>query len=115
MDEPINFDTLDIVAVAIGVVFAFSILPVPANRGTERIVVCLSALAMVTVKRYFITTKKANPNSKAGIRLAYLFITLVGTVCVGLPLVVIFADSMTEYRDGGVIKVMRSSGISYLH
>jgi hypothetical protein len=114
VDDKINFDTLDILAVAIGVVLAFSLLPVPADHGTERIVVGLSALAMVTINRFFITTKKPNPNSKAGVRLAYLFIALVGTVCVGLPLLALLFDSMAEFREGGVIKTMLGFGISLL-
>jgi hypothetical protein len=56
-------------------------------------------LAIVTFKRYFITTKKADPNLKTGIRLAYLFIVLVGTICEGLPLVTKFVDSMGEFRE----------------
>ncbi len=114
MDDKINFDTLDILAVAVGVVFAFSLLPVPADRGTERIVVGLSTFAMVTVKRFFITTKKPNPNSTAGIRFVYLFIALVGTICVGLPVVAMFVDSMSEFREGGVFIAMLGFGVVLL-
>jgi len=114
VEDRINFDTLDILAAAIGVICAFSLLPFPAERGTERTVVGLSVFAMVAVKRFLITTKKPNPNSNAGIRLAYLFIAFIGTVCVGLPLVAIFVDSMTEFREGGVVKVMLGFGIILL-
>lgn len=114
MDEKINFDTLDILAAAIGAVIAFSLLPVPADRGTERVVVGLSVLAMVIVKRFFITTKQPNPNSKASVRLVYLFIALVGTVCVALPTVAMFVDSMAEFREGGVFKTLLVFGIALL-
>lgn len=114
MDDRFNFDTLDILAAAIGIVFAFSILPFPVDRFTERTVVGLSVVAMIGGKRLFLTTKKANPDSTAIIRLAYLFIALVGTVCVGLPLLAIFVDSMTEYREGMVIEGMLSLGITLL-
>jgi hypothetical protein len=114
VDDKINFDTLDILAAAIGVVLAFSLLPVPAHHGTERTVVGLSVLAMVTIKRLFITTKKPNPNSKGGIRFAYLFIALVGTICVGLSLLALFVDSMAEFRVGGVTETMLGFGIFLL-
>ena len=113
MDDQLNFDTLDILAVAMGAGFAFSLLSLPADRGTERIVVGLSVLAMVTLKRYFIKTKQPNPNSNAGIRLAYLFIALVGTVCVGLPLIAMLADFRNEFREG-VIEALLGSGIVLL-
>lgn len=114
MNDRINFDTLDILAAAIGLIIAFSLLPVPADRNTERIVVGLSVLAMVSVKRFFVKTKQPNPHSKAGIRFAYLFIALVGTVCIALPLLAIFVDSMAEYREGGVSQTMLGFGITLL-
>ena len=50
MSDRNNFDTLDILAGAIGVAFAFIVLPFPADRGTERIVVGISVLLMVAIK-----------------------------------------------------------------
>lgn len=114
MSDRLNFDTLDILAAVAGVAFAFFLLPFPAERNTERIVVGLSALAAVTLKRFFIKTKKSNPDSKPGVRLAYLFLALVGTVCLALPLLAIFDDSMAEYREGLVFNTLLGLGITLL-
>ncbi len=113
MDERNNFDTFDILAAAIGVVFAFMLLPQPVDRLTERIVVPLSMLAAVTIKRLCFPTKEANPDSKTSIRMVYLFIALTGTVCMGLALLAIFAD-LQEFSTPSVIKIMLGSGIVFL-
>ena len=113
MSDKNNFDTLDILAAAIGLVLAYTLLPQPVDRGTERVVVVLSMLALVTIKRFCIPTKAANPNSNTGVRMAYLFIALFGTACMGLALIAIFAD-LVEFREPGVTELLLGSGIALL-
>lgn len=74
----------------------------------------LSVLAMVRLIRCFITTKKPNLNSKAGIRLAYLFVALVGTVSVAIPTVAMFVGFMPELNEYSVFETMFGIGIALL-
>lgn len=113
MSDQNNFDTLDILAGAIGVALAFMLLPFPADRLTERIVVGLSVFVMVIIKRYFFPTKVANPDSKASIRMGYLLIALIGTVCLALALLGIFSD-LQEFSNPAVIEILLGVGIVLL-
>lgn len=113
LNDKNNFDTLDILAAAVGVVFAFIVLPQPSVHSTERIVVSLFVLAAVFVKRYCFPTKRANPNSSRGLRMAYLFIALIGTVCAGLALLGLFID-IQELREPEVTKTLLGSGVVLL-
>jgi polyferredoxin len=113
MDDQLNFDTLDILAAAVGVVIAFMLLPFPADRLTERIVVPLCALAVVTIKRFVIRTKQPNPDSSTSVRLVYLLIAIVGTICLGLALLAIFID-LQEFSEPEIIEVLLGSGIIML-
>jgi len=113
MDERNNFDTLDILAGAIGVAIGFMLLPFPADRLTERIVVGISVFIMVVIKRCFFPTKQANPDSKASIRMGYLLIALVGTVCLALALLGIFSD-LQEFSDPSIIEILLGVGITLL-
>ena len=113
MGDRNNFDTLDILAGAIGVTFAFMLLPQPVDRFTERVVVPLSMLAMVTIKRFFFPTKEANPDSNTGVRMAYLFIAIAGTIASGLALLARFAD-LQDFSDPAVIENLLGVGIALL-
>ena len=113
LNERNNFDTLDILAAAIGMVIAFSLLPVPADRGTERIVVCLSILVIVTIKRMWFPPRPANPDSSRLLRMGYLFIAISGTACVALAFVGIFLD-VSELRVPTVFILLLGGGTSLL-
>ncbi len=58
----LNFDTFDVLAAGLGVIAAFSVLPVHGDRHTERIVVALSAFFAVAVKRKIVLTLTPNPD-----------------------------------------------------
>lgn len=88
-------------------------MPFPADRLTERIVVGLSVFIMVVIKRCFFPTKVANPDSNVGIRMAYLFIAIAGTIFLALALLGIFAD-LQEYSEPVVIETLLGFGIVLL-
>jgi FtsH-binding integral membrane protein len=113
MDDKLNFDTLDVLAAAIGVVIAFMILPNPVDRMTERIVVPLCMLAIVTLKRFFIRTREPNPESNTSIRMIYLLIAIIGTICMGIALLAMVAD-LQELNQPDIVEVMLGSGIALL-
>ena len=68
---------------------------------------------MVAIKRFYFPTKEANPDSNTGLRMSYLFIALIGTICLGLSLLAIFAD-LQEFSEPVVIKTLLGSGIGML-
>ncbi len=113
MSDRNNFDTLDILAAAIGVALAFMMLPFPSDRTTERVVVGISVFLMVVIKRCIFPTKTANPESKASTRMAYLLIALIGTACLALALLGIFAG-LEEFSKPAVIEILLSVGIALL-
>lgn len=91
MADKSNFDALDILAGAIGLVLAFVVLGSSADRGTERLVVVVCVAAAVAIKRLLIRTRSAKANSSVVVRMCYLFVAFTGTACVGLALLATFA------------------------
>lgn len=98
MNDKLNFDTIDILFAAIGGFVALSILPFPADRLIERIVVPLSMLLMVTIKRFLFPTKLPNPDARGILRMTYLLIAFVGTAFLGLALLAVYLD-LAEFRE----------------
>ena len=113
MNDKLNFDTVDILAGAIGAFIAFSVLPISSDRGTERIVVGLSVLLMVTIKRMFVPTKSSNPESSLIIRFLFLFIALIGTGFIVLALLGILGG-VQEFREPMIKNAMFITGIFLL-
>jgi len=113
MNDKNNFDTLDILAAAVGLALAFTLLPQRVYYGIEETVVVELILAAVTIKRFCFPTKSANPNSHAGIRMVYLFLALFGAACMGLALFAIFVG-YEELRVPGVIELILGAGVVLL-
>ena len=90
MSDKLNFDSLDILAAGLGAIAAFSVLPVPGERNTERIVVGISVFLAVAIKRKFVPTLSPNPSSSILLRLSFLLIALVGACLLGL----VFIDNV---------------------
>lgn len=82
-----NFDTLDVLAAGLGVIAAFSVLPVQGDRHTERIVVALSVFFAVAVKRKIVPTLAPNPDSSFQSRFVFMLTSFLGAGLLGMVLI----------------------------
>ena len=87
MRDQLNFDTLDILAAALGAIAAFSVLPVDGDRSTQRIVVCISVFFTVAAKRKFVPTLTPNPDSSFQLRFVFMLISLIGACFFGMAFI----------------------------
>ena len=85
--EKMNFDSLDVLAAALGMIAAFSVLPAQSDRHTERIVVPLSMFFAVVLKRKIVPTLAPNPDSGFKARLTFLLTSLIGTCLLGMAFI----------------------------
>ena len=93
----LHFDTLDLLVASVAIVTTLWLLPTDAGHGTERFAVGVAVIGLVGAKRFVWPTPPANEDAPALLRMAYLFIALVGTACVGLGLLVRFGD-LAEFQ-----------------
>ena len=86
----LNFDTFDVLAAALGVIAAFSVLPIQGDRHTERIVVGLSVFFALAVKRKIVPTLAPDPDSGFPLRFAFMLSSMVGACFLGM----VFIDKL---------------------
>ncbi len=89
-----NFDSLDVLAAGLGLIAAFSVLPVQPDRHTERIVVPLAMFFTVVLKRKIVPTLAPNPDSGLKARFAFLLTSIVGACLLGM----VFIDQFFDVR-----------------
>ena len=75
----LHFDTLDLLVASVAIVTTLWLLPADAGHGTERFSVGVAVIGLVGAKRFVWPTPPANEDAPALLRMAYLFIALVGT------------------------------------
>lgn len=78
---------MDVLAAGLGVIAAFSVLPVHDDRHTERIVVPLAVFFAVAVKRKIVPTLPPNPDSSFQSRFVFMLTSFLGAGLLGMVLV----------------------------
>ncbi len=82
-----NFDSLDVLAAGLGLIAAFSVLPVQPDRHTERIVVPLAMFFAVVLKRKIVPTLAPNPDASFPLRFVFMLTSFVGACLLGMAFI----------------------------
>ena len=80
-DEGFNVDTVDVLAITIGGLIGLWLLPADPGWWLERVVVPVVALGALTAKRFLLPTLPPRRDTHPLLRMVFLFLSIVGTVC----------------------------------
>lgn len=87
-----HVDTADVLAVTVGGLAGLWLLPAEAGWWTERVVVPLCALAVLTAKRSVLPTLPPRPDVHPVTRLGFLFLSILGSVSALGGLALVFVE-----------------------
>ena len=87
-----NVDTLDVMAVSLGVLVGLGILPEDADLMTEKVVVAVCLTVPLALKRRLLPTARSNPESGLVARMLFLLFSITGTLCTFAGVALTFLD-----------------------
>lgn len=119
-DLDFNVDTVDVFTISLGGLLGLMLLPADPSAWLEEVVICTCVLVFISIKRFFLPTPAERPNTTVGMRMLFLFLSIIGTGCtfgaiaLGIYDVPELEQPSPGWPEGRLQLVLLSSGLGLL-